>query len=225
MHLTPLTISLHKALSLQFLIIQAQLITLISLRHLIKHLAFQLIHEQWSKIFALSMPTKCLLITNNMQLSIINYQPQINNKSTTYLNFELLGFLQDFHNFQFFKEFSQSCKIKWNNGWCWEGMWMIWEFVWVKFARVKGLNVEKNLSVWVEEIGFRKVEERERSWSFIFFRIRGHAAAWRSHAAAWSTFTFLPWGGMPRHEGVMLRHVALGKMYGFWCFLHMPRHE
>ena len=43
------------------------------------------------------------------------------------------------------------------------------------------------MSVLVEELGFRKVEERERSWGFIFPEF----------------------GVMPRHEGDMLWHEAL----------------
>ena len=42
------------------------------------------------------------------------------------------------------------------------------------------------MSVLVEELGFRKVEERERSWGF----------------------NFPEFGVMPRHEGGMLRHEA-----------------
>ena len=52
----------------------------------------------------------------HQQYASINYNSQINDKSTTYLNFEFVGFLQDFYNFLFFKEFSQSCKSKLKNG-------------------------------------------------------------------------------------------------------------
>ena len=48
---------------------------------------------------------------NHQQYAIINYNPQINNKSTTYLNFELLGFLQDVNIFQFFKESPNLAKV------------------------------------------------------------------------------------------------------------------
>ena len=79
----PSTIDIHKTLSFQVLILQAQLITLSSLRHLIKHLAFQNIHEQWSNICALSMPTKCI---NHQQLSSITHKTTTNQQLTWILN-------------------------------------------------------------------------------------------------------------------------------------------